>query len=452
MTTPAPTTAPAAPAAPATLAAPAALATSEQLFARARQLIPGGVNSPVRAFRSVGGAPFFVKSAQGATLTTADGRDLIDFVCTWGPAIHGHNHPAIRDAIAAALAHGTSFGTPNPYEVEMAELITQFFPTIEKVRMCNSGTEATMTAIRVARGFTKRDKIIKFAGCYHGHSDSLLIKAGSGALTHGHPDSAGVPESFARETIVLPYNNTDAVDDAIDVNPGQIACIIVEPYCGNVGFIKPDNGYLAHLRSASRRAGALLIFDEVMTGFRLARGGAQELEKITPDLTTLGKIIGGGLPVGAVGGRADIMDYLAPDGPVYQAGTLSGNPLAMAAGIAALRLLDSEREPDVYARLDALGRQIRDALLSAAKQKGIALQVPQSGSMFCAFFNNLPVRDYATALKSDSKLYAKFFHACLADGVYLAPSAYETAFLSTAHEGAAVTRACEVMTKAIHAL
>jgi len=431
---------------------PAATSTaaSAQLFARARQLIPGGVNSPVRAFRSVGGAPFFVKSAQGATLTTADGRDLIDFVCTWGPAIHGHNHPAIRDAIAAALAHGTSFGTPNPCEVEMAELITRFFPAIEKVRVCNSGTEATMTAIRLARGFTKRDKIIKFAGCYHGHADSLLIKAGSGALTHGHPDSAGVPESFARETIVLPYNDTAAVDAAIDANPEQIACIIVEPYCGNVGFIKPDAGYLAHLRSASRRAGALLIFDEVMTGFRLARGGVQELEKITPDLTTLGKIIGGGLPVGALGGRADIMDYLAPEGPVYQAGTLSGNPLAMAAGIAALRLLDAD--PAIYARLDALGRQIRDALLSAAKQKGIPLQVPQCGSMFSAFFNAAPVRDYATALKSDSKLYAKFFHACLDGGVYLAPSAYETAFLSTAHEGPAVARACEIMAKAISAL
>lgn len=424
--------------------------SSDQLFARARRLIPGGVNSPVRAFRSVGGSPFFVESARGATLTTADGRELIDFVCTWGPAIHGHNHPAIRDAVTAALKRGTSFGTPNPAEVEMAELITQFFPSVKKVRMCNSGTEATMTAIRLARGFTGRDKIIKFAGCYHGHSDSLLIKAGSGALTHGNPDSAGVPASFARETIVLPYNDTAALDAAFAANPGEIAGVIVEPYCGNVGFIMPDAGYLAHLRDITARHGAVLIFDEVMTGFRLARGGVQELENIVPDLTTLGKIIGGGLPVGAIGGRADIMDYLAPEGPVYQAGTLSGNPLAMAAGIAALKLLDGE--PGVYARLDALGRQLRDALLDAAKQKGLALQVPQRGSMFSAFFNDAPVRDYATATKSDAKLYARFFHACLDGGVYLAPSAYEAAFLSTAHEGGAIARACEVMTKALISL
>ncbi|MFZ9682684.1 MAG: glutamate-1-semialdehyde 2,1-aminomutase, partial [Cephaloticoccus sp.] len=324
------------------------MSASTDLFARAQHLIPGGVNSPVRAFRSVGGAPFFVKSAQGATLTTADDRELIDFVCTWGPAIHGHNHPRIKAAIAAALEHGTSFGTPNPYEVEMAELIVRFFPSIQKVRMCNSGTEATMSAIRLARGFTRRDKIIKFAGCYHGHSDSLLIKAGSGALTHGNPDSAGVPASFARETVVLPYNNVAALEAAFAANPEQIAGVILEPYCGNVGFIIPDAGYLQAVREITAQHGALLIFDEVMTGFRLARGGVQELEGITPDLTTLGKIIGGGLPVGAFGGRADIMDCLAPTGPVYQAGTLSGNPLAMAAGIASLRLLD---ELNPYARL-----------------------------------------------------------------------------------------------------
>ena len=288
------------------------MTSSEQLFARAQQLIPGGVNSPVRAFRSVGGAPFFVKVARGATLVTADNQILIDFVCTWGPAIHGHNHPVIRKAIAAALENGTSFGTPNPYEVEMAELIVKFVPSIQKVRMCNSGTEATMSAIRLARGFTKRDKIIKFAGCYHGHSDSLLIKAGSGALTHGSPDSAGVPASFAQETIVLPYNDRAALDAAFAANPGQIACVIVEPYCGNVGFIMPDAGYLAFLSEITAKHGALLIFDEVMTGFRIARGGVQEREKIVPDITCLGKIIGGGLPVGAFGGRADIMDHLAP--------------------------------------------------------------------------------------------------------------------------------------------
>ena len=422
---------------------------SDSLFARAKELIPGGVNSPVRAFRSVGGAPFFTRSAQGATLTTADGRELIDFVCTWGPAIHGHNHPVIKAAIAAALEHGTSFGTPNPYEVKMAELITRFVPSIKKVRMCNSGTEATMSAIRLARGFTRRDKIIKFAGCYHGHSDSLLIKAGSGALTHGHPDSAGVPASFARETIVLPYNDRAALDAAFAANPGQIACVILEPYCGNVGFIMPDAGYLAYVRELTARHDTVLIFDEVMTGFRIAKGGVQEREGIVPDLTCLGKIIGGGLPVGAFGGRADIMDMLAPLGPVYQAGTLSGNPLAMAAGIAGLKLLD---EQNPYARLDALGRQLCAAVAAACASKGLPVQTPQCGSMFSIYFTDTPVRDYDTALKADSALFARFFRAALDGGVYLAPSAYEAGFLSTAHEGAMIDRACEVLTSAIKGL
>ena len=451
--------------------------TSDTLFTRALQLIPGGVNSPVRAFRSVGGAPFFVKAARGATLVTADDRELIDFVCTWGPAIHGHNHPVIKAAIAAALENGTSFGTPNPSEVEMAELITRFVPSIKKVRMCSSGTEATMSAIRLARGFTQRDKIIKFAGCYHGHSDSLLIKAGSGALTHGHPDSAGIPASFARETIVLPYNDTASLDAAFAANPGQIACVILEPYCGNVGFIMPDVGYLAAVRAITARHGALLIFDEVMTGFRLHKAGVQGLlnEELAaahhaaaasasgsqgsalnarlpfaPDLTCLGKIIGGGLPVGAFGGRSDIMDHLAPLGPVYQAGTLSGNPLAMAAGIAALRLLEDDGSgTSPYTRLDRLGRQLRDAVLAATRAKGIPAQVPQCGSMFSIFFTATPVRDYATALTGDAKLFARFFRACLARGVYLAPSAYEAGFISTAHEGPAIDRACEIMSQAI---
>jgi len=422
---------------------------SDSLFARAQKLIPGGVNSPVRAFRSVGGAPFFVKAARGATLITADDRELIDFVCTWGPAIHGHNHPAIKAAIAAALDHGTSFGTPNPLEVEMAELIVSFVPSIRKVRMCNSGTEATMSAIRLARGFTRRDKIVKFSGCYHGHSDSLLVAAGSGALTHGNPDSAGVPAAFARETIVLPYNDRAALDAAFAANPGQIAGVIIEAYCGNVGFIMPDPGYLAYLREITAKHGTVLIFDEVMTGFRIARGGVQERENIVPDLTCLGKIIGGGLPVGAFGGRADIMDHLAPLGPVYQAGTLSGNPLAMAAGIAGLRLLDSENP---YARLDALGRRLRDATLAACAAKGLPVQVPQCGSMFSIFFTPTPVRDYATALTGNKEIFNRFFHACLAGGVYLAPSAYEAGFLSTAHEGAAIDRACEVITAAIRGL
>ena len=419
---------------------------SDSLFARAKQLIPGGVNSPVRAFRSVGGAPFFTKAAHGATLITADDRALIDFVCTWGPAIHGHNHPRIKAAIAAALENGTSFGTPNPYEIEMAELIVKFVPSIQKVRMCNSGTEATMSAIRLARGFTRRDKIIKFSGCYHGHSDSLLIKAGSGALTHGNPDSAGVPAAFARETVVVNYNDPAALAAAFAANPGQIACVIIEPYCGNVGFIMPDAGYLQYVRDVTAKHGTVLIFDEVMTGFRIAKGGVQERDHITPDLTCLGKIIGGGLPVGAFGGRADIMDLLAPLGPVYQAGTLSGNPLAMAAGIAALKLLE---ELNPYARLDTLGGQLRDAVLAACRAKGLPVQVPQSGSMFSIFFTDTPDRDYATALKGDAKLFGRFFHACLSRGVYLAPSAYEAGFLSTAHDGVIIDRACEVLTTAI---
>jgi glutamate-1-semialdehyde 2,1-aminomutase len=448
------------------------MSSSDQLFARAKELIPGGVNSPVRAFRSVGGAPFFVKAARGATLVTADDRELIDFVCTWGPAIHGHNHPRIKAAIATALEHGTSFGTPNPYEVEMAELIVKFVPSIQKVRMCNSGTEATMSAIRLARGFTKRDKIVKFSGCYHGHSDSLLIKAGSGALTHGNPDSAGVPAAFANETVVLPYNDRAALEAAFAANPGQIACVILEPFCGNVGFIMPDPGYLHFVREITRRHGTLLIFDEVMTGFRLHKAGVQGLlndpsapggprpassaqgsaygsQPFSPDLTCLGKIIGGGLPVGAFGGRADVMDLLAPLGPVYQAGTLSGNPLAMAAGIAGLRLLDEEKP---YARLEALGRQLRDAVLAACQSKGLAVQVPQCGSMFSIFFTDTPVRDYATALKADAKLFARFFQSALAGGVYLAPSAYEAGFLSTAHDGSAITRACEVLADSIRTL
>ena len=425
------------------------MTASEQLFARALELMPGGVNSPVRAFRSVGGAPFFVKSARGATLVTADDRELIDFVCTWGPAIHGHNNPRIKEAIARALENGTSFGTPNPREVEMAELIVRFVPSIKKVRMCNSGTEATMSAIRLARGFTRRDKIVKFSGCYHGHSDSLLIKAGSGALTHGYPDSAGVPAAFAQETIVIPYNDPAAVDSVFAANPGKIAAIIVEPYIGNLGLIKAQPGFLRQLSDSCTREGAVLIFDEVMTGFRLARGGVQEIEKIIPDLTTLGKIIGGGLPVGAFGGRAEIMDLVAPLGPVYQAGTLSGNPLALAAGIASLRLLE---ENDPYARLEKLGAQLKGAILSAAQARGIPIQVPQVGSMFSIFFTPGPVRDYDSAVASDSTMYKRLFHACLDRGVYLPPSAFETAFLSTAHGGSTIDRACEVLTASIKAL
>ena len=424
-------------------------AQSEALFAEALKYIPGGVNSPVRAFRAVGGQPFFVKQAKGARVRDVDGNEYIDYVCTWGPAILGHAHPKIIAAVKRAADHGTSFGIPCPAEVTMAKLICALVPSVRKVRMCNSGTEACMSAIRLARGFTKRDKIIKFDGCYHGHADSLLVKAGSGALTFGHPDSAGVPAAFTQHTIVLPFNDTEAVKAAFAANKNQIAGIIVEPVPGNAGLYLPKPGYLEFLREITKADGALLIFDEVMTGFRLAPGGAQERFGITPDLSCFGKVIGGGLPVGAFGGRADIMDCLAPLGPVYQAGTLSGNPLAMAAGIAALKLLE---ELDPYAQLARLGRQLSDAVLAAARTKGIAVQVPQCGSMFSIFFNPAPVRDYATALQSDAKVFGRFFHACLAQGVYLAPSAFEAGFLSTAHEGRTIDRACEVLTQAIREL
>ncbi|MCC5808464.1 MAG: glutamate-1-semialdehyde 2,1-aminomutase [Opitutales bacterium] len=420
--------------------------SSEALFERAKQLIPGGVNSPVRAFRSVGGTPFFTKRAEGARLHTVDGRELIDFVCTWGPAVHGHNHPVIRAAVAEALEAGTSFGTPNPYEVEMAEWITRLVPSVERVRCCNSGTEATMSCIRLARGFTGRDKIVKFAGCYHGHVDSLLVKAGSGALTLGNPDSAGVPASFAAETLVIPYNDPQALDALFYDHGEEIAGVIVESYPANCGLILPREGYLKQLRDLCTRHGAVMIFDEVMTGFRLAPGGVQEIEGITPDLTAMGKVIGGGLPVGAFGGRADIMAKLAPEGPVYQAGTLSGNPLAMAAGIAAIQLL-VEKNP--YARLDAMGRRLADALRGAAKQKGLPLQVPQTGSMLCLFFAEEPVVDYDDAVASGTAHFKKLFHLALEAGVYLAPSPFETLFISTAHEGADIDRACEVLAAAV---
>ena len=423
--------------------------SSEQLFQRAQQLIPGGVNSPVRAFRSVGGAPFFTKRANGAHLTTADDVELIDFVCTWGPAVHGHNDPDIREAIATALKNGTSFGTPNPYEVEMAEQLVAIVPSVEKVRMCNSGTEATMSAIRLSRGYTGRNKIIKFAGCYHGHVDSLLVKAGSGALTLGNPDSAGIPASFAAETIVIDYNDAEGVREAFAKSGDDIAAIIVEPYPANCGMILPDAGYLELLRKLCTRNQSLLIFDEVMTGFRLALGGVQERVGITPDLTALGKIIGGGLPVGAFGGKAEIMDYLAPLGPVYQAGTLSGNPLAMAAGIASLKKL---KDTNPYPLFEKMGAQIRDALLEAAREKGLALQVPQVGSMFALFFAEKPVRNLKDATSSQTEQFKQFFKYALDHGVYLPPSAYETCFISTAHEGADIEQAAEVLAAGIRSI
>ena len=406
------------------------LTQSEALFAEALEHIPGGVNSPVRAFRAVGGRPFFVNHAAGARVRDVDGNEYVDYVGTWGPAILGHSHPKIIAAIKAAADHGTSFGIPNPFEVTMAKVIKAAFPSVGKVRMCNSGTEACMSAVRLARGFTKRDKIIKFDGCYHGHADSLLVKAGSGALTFGHPDSAGVPADFAKHTLVLPFNDEAAVTATFAANPGAIAAIIVEPVPGNAGLYLPRPGYLEFLSRVTAANGALLIFDEVMTGFRLAFGGAQERFGITPDLSCFGKIIGGGLPVGAFGGRTEIMDYLAPLGPVYQAGTLSGNPLAMAAGLAALEEL---RATNAHARLETLGAALEAGMTQAAKSAGVPVQFNRCGSMFCGYFTAEPVHNLADALKSDRERFKKFFHGMLDAGVYLAPSQFEAGFLSTAH-------------------
>ena len=419
---------------------------SERLFAEALKYIPGGVNSPVRAFRAVGGQPFFVNKAEGARVWDVDGNEYLDYVGTWGPAILGHAHPKIIKAVRAAARHGTSFGIPNPFEVTLAKMICTWLPSVQKVRMCNSGTEATMSAIRLARGFTKRDKIIKFDGCYHGHADSLLVKAGSGALTFGNPDSAGVPAAFTQHTVVLPFNDREAVKAAFAANPDQIAGIIVEPVPGNAGLYLPQPGYLDFLREVTTANGALLLFDEVMTGFRLANGGAQEHFGITPDLSCFGKVIGGGLPVGAFGGRAEIMDYLAPLGPVYQAGTLSGNPLAMAAGIAALEELAAS---DAFVKLEELGAALEAGMKGAAKAAGIPVQFNRCGSMFCGYFTSEPVHNVADAMKSDRERFKKYFHGMLAEGIYLAPSQFEAGFLSTAHTAAdieqTVTAAAKVM-------
>lgn len=420
--------------------------TSAELFEKCCAIIPGGVNSPVRAFRNVGMRPFFTSSADGSRLRTADGLELIDYVCSWGPALFGHNHPVIREAIGRALGRGTSFGTASEPEYEMAQLICSMIPCAEMVRMTNSGTEATMSCIRLARGYTGRDRIVKFAGCYHGHSDSLLVKAGSGALTFGNPDSAGVPEALARLTSVLEFNNFDALEDFFSKFGRETACVIVEPYPANTGLIPPEKGFLKRLRELCTSCGTLLIFDEVITGFRAASGGAQAREGVLPDLCALGKIIGGGLPVGAFCGRRDIMEYLAPVGPVYQAGTLSGNPLAMAAGIAALTLI---KQNPPYEALEKKSRAVVEAARAAAKQKGIPLQTPMVSSLFSFFFNANPVRNLNDALASDKHMYAKFFKGCLERGVYFAPSPFEICFMSSAHSPADIERTCEVVTDSI---
>jgi glutamate-1-semialdehyde 2,1-aminomutase len=450
---------------------------SEKLFAEALKYIPGGVNSPVRAFRAVGGQPFFVNRAKGAHVWDVDGNDYMDYVLTWGPAILGHAHPKIISAVKTAADHGTSFGIPNPYEVTMAKLICSLVPSVQKVRMTSSGTEACMSAIRLTRGFTKRDKIIKFDGCYHGHVDSLLVKAGSGALTFGNPDSAGVPAAFTQHTIVLPFNDTEAVKAAFAANKNQIAGIIVEPVPGNAGLYLPKPGYLEFLSTITKADGALLIFDEVMTGFRLARGGAQERFGITPDLSCFGKVIGGGLPVGAFGGRAEIMDCLAPLGPVYQAGTLSGNPLAMAAGIAALEELSRSRREealtekpeieislltssptktkkgaDAYAQLEELGAQLEAGMRDAAKSAGVPVTFNRCGSMFCGYFTSEPVHNLDDAMKSDRERFKKYFHGLLNEGVYIAPSQFEAGFISTAHSAADIEKTVNAAAKVMKSL
>ena len=430
---------------------------SDQLFAEALKYIPGGVNSPVRAFRAVGGNPFFVNRASGSKVWDVDGNELIDYVLTWGPAILGHAHPKIIAAVKAAAEFGTSFGIPNPHEVTMAKLICELVPSVQKVRMTSSGTEACMSAIRLARGFTKRDKIIKFDGCYHGHVDSLLVRAGSGALTFGHPDSAGIPAAFTSHTIVAPYNDVEVVKAIFAANKNEIAGIIVEPVPGNAGLYLPKPGYLEFLREITATHGALLIFDEVMTGFRLARGGAQERFGIRPDLSTFGKVIGGGLPVGAFGGRAEIMDYLAPLGPVYQAGTLSGNPVAMAAGLANLEELIGTRgtrpsENDAYALLEERGAQLAAGMRAAAKSANLPMQFNQCGSMFCGYFTDKPVHNVADAMHSDRERFKKFFHGMLDAGVYLAPSQFESGFLSTAHTAADVEQTVRAAAKVLRTL
>jgi glutamate-1-semialdehyde 2,1-aminomutase len=403
---------------------------SSELFVRAQKRIPGGVNSPVRAFRNVDGEPFFVARGEGARIWDVDGNEYIDYVGSWGPAILGHAPKVVVEAVRDAAARGLTFGIPNPLEVEMAELICDWMPPIEKVRMVNSGTEATMSCIRLARAFTGRDRIIKFDGCYHGHADPLLVKTGSGALTHGRPSSAGVPRAFADLTISLPFNNAELVRKAFQENKNQIAAVILEPIPANAGLYFPRENFLSALREECTRNGALLIFDEVITGFRVARGGAQEIYGVKPDLTALGKIIGGGLPVGAFGGRAEIMEQLSPNGEVYQAGTLSGNPIALTAGLTQLRELE---RINGWKLLEELGAQFQELARAAIKDAKLDITFHRLGSLFCLFFAAGPIVDLAGAQRSDLKMFARFFHGCLKRGIYFAPSQFETGFISTAH-------------------
>jgi glutamate-1-semialdehyde 2,1-aminomutase len=414
---------------------------SDLLFERAKQTIPGGVNSPVRAFKSVGRSPLFITRATGSTLFDVDGNAYIDYVCSWGPMILGHSHPRVIEALKRALASGTSFGAPTELEVKMAELITRIMPSVELVRMVNSGTEATMSAIRLARAFTGRDKVLKFEGCYHGHGDSFLIKAGSGAMTLGVPDSPGVPAGVAGGTLTASYNDLASVEHLVELNRKAIAAIIVEPVVGNMGCVPPEAGFLERLRRLCSREGILLIFDEVMTGFRVALGGAQELYGITPDLTAMGKIIGGGLPVGAYGGRRDIMEMVAPNGPMYQAGTLSGNPLAMSAGHETLSILLEEK--DFYQRLEKKSRRLEEGIRQNVTSLGLPLTQNRVGSMSTLFFTADRVTDYATARRADTARFAVYFRAMLDRGIYLAPSQFESGFMSIAHSDDAIDRTIE---------
>ncbi|MBO0797481.1 MAG: glutamate-1-semialdehyde 2,1-aminomutase [Blastocatellia bacterium] len=419
---------------------------SAALFERAQKIIPGGVNSPVRAFRGVGGTPLFIQSASGATITDADGNTYIDYVGSWGPLILGHAHPEVIGAIQIAAARGTSYGAPTELEIQLAEEVIDAFPSIEKLRLTSSGTEATMSALRVARGFTGRSKIVKFEGCYHGHADGLLVRAGSGVATLGLPDSPGVLPEVAQNTITVPFNDADALAAVFSEAGAQIAAVIIEPVAGNMGCVPPRENYLAEVRRLTAKHGAVLIFDEVMTGFRVARGGAQEIYGIKPDLTCLGKIIGGGLPVGAFGGRLEIMDQVAPVGPVYQAGTLSGNPLAVTAGLTTLRLLKSLNP---YPQLERAAAHLVEGMSQAAGEAGIATVSNRVGSMFTAFFTKDAVTDWTSANRSNRERYARFFHAMLAEGVYLAPSQFEAGFVSAAHSEEIIERTIAASRKAL---
>jgi len=421
-------------------------ADSVSLFERARRRIPGGVNSPVRAFRAVNGDPFFVDAAKGPRIHTVEGRWLIDYVGTWGPAILGHAPQVVVDAVQQAAPKGMSFGIPNPDEVAMAELICDWVPSVQKVRMVNSGTEATMSAIRLARGYTGRKLLVKFEGCYHGHVDSLLVQAGSGALTLGQPDSAGVPEELAALTVLLPFNDTEKLQALFAERGDQIAAVILEPFPANAGLFLPKPEFIQSLRELTQHHQSVLIFDEVMTGFRVARGGAQELLGVTPDLTAMGKVIGGGLPVGAFGGRAEIMDQLAPDGPVYQAGTLSGNPLAMAAGLAQLRELEAR---DGWKKLETLGAMMEQGVQSVLQKIGRPLRWHRIGSMFCLFMTEAEVTNLAEAKQSDTALFGRLFHRMLEQGVYLAPSQFETGFISLAHGESEMGATTEALSQAL---